>query len=316
MTDQDIQSKIDTATELLKEARIYYEHSDYNESERCANEVLALLEPLTGRDDLGDGRDKTSQKHTIIEQLAHVYNRLNTISGSRGENVLALSQAEIALQFSEVSGNLQRKGALLGNIGFVYRNLGDSAKALEYMQKALTLFEELGDKEGIAANLGQYGLVYWDVSDYAKALEYLQKALAIYEELGGNEGIAINLSNMGSVYGKIGEHGKALEYFQRALAINEKIGRIAGIANNLGSMGAIYADRTFDGYDAAKAEEFLLKALAFCDEIGEKPLEYEFLKYLADLYEQEERWKDFAINLKKFYEVEKKVQSEEAKKQA
>ena len=95
MINQEIQTIIDTSTELLKEAQTYFEASNYDESERCTSEVLALLEKFTERDDLGEERDKTSQKYMVIEAVAHSYNRLNVISLARWDYALSLSQAEI-----------------------------------------------------------------------------------------------------------------------------------------------------------------------------------------------------------------------------
>jgi class 3 adenylate cyclase len=88
------------------------------------------------------------------------------------------------------------------------------------------------------------------------------------------------------------------------------------VANSFDNIGNVYAARNFDGYDAAKAEEFLLKALAMNTETGTKRNLYEFHKSLAELYKQEKRWEDFAVHFQKFYDLEKEVQSEESKKQA
>ncbi len=436
MKNQDIQAKIDVSTELLVEARTFYESSNYDKSERCAKEVLERLESFAERDDLGEERDTSSQKYAVIDLLAHAYNRLNTISTARADYALSLRQAEIGLSFSERMGNFARKAILLGNIGNVYQSLSDYPKAMEYLQKALAIneelsrrsgiannlgnignvygslsdspnalvyyqkalaiYEELGSNSGIAKNLGNIGLVYWNLSDYPnaleyfqkalalnvelgskssiannlgniglvyqnlsdypkaleyyhkalaidvelgsksgiaselgdigivyrnlsdypKALEYLQKALAINEELGSKHSIASNLGNIGNVYGDFSDHLKALEYYQKALAINEELGIKSGIASNLGNIGATYAKPEFDGYDPTQADKFLQKALALCMEIGAKHLLYEFHKILADLYENEKRDTEALLHFKKYHDLEKEVQSEEAKKQA
>ena len=81
MIDQDIQTKIDTSDKLLSEARSFHETSDFDESERCANEVLELLEPFAERDDLGEELDTSSQKYTLI--LKH----LASLESKRAEKV-------------------------------------------------------------------------------------------------------------------------------------------------------------------------------------------------------------------------------------
>ena len=78
----------------------------------------------------------------------------------------------------------------------------------------------------------------------------------------------------------------------------------------------MYANEKYESYDAEKATEYLLQAISMLEEIGAKKEEYEFLKSLAELYEKQERWKDFAVHYKRYHELEKEVQSEESKKQA
>ncbi|MBS1538439.1 MAG: tetratricopeptide repeat protein [Bacteroidetes bacterium] len=354
MTNLDIQAKIDTSTSLLDEARIFFETSNYDESERCANEALFLLEPEVERHDLGEEGEKTSLKCAIIEVVAHAYNRLNTISQSRSDYSLALQQAETALKFCERNGNLTRKVGLIVNIGLVYDSLSDYPRALEYYTKALVINEELGNKQWLANSLCNIGNVYHSLEDYPRALEYYGKALVIDEELGNKWSAAGGIHNIGLVYAELLNYPLALEYFSKALAINEKVGNKHWIANNhssigsvysllsdypraleyygkalaafeklglkeeaagaIGGIGSLYIEMDFEGYDAGKAEEYLLKAIAILEEIGTKP--YNFHKSLADLYESQERWKEFAVHFKQYHDLEKEVQSEDAHKQA
>ncbi|MBS1537977.1 MAG: tetratricopeptide repeat protein [Bacteroidetes bacterium] len=395
MKDQAIQAKIDESTELLKNARTLYEHSDYVQSENCANEVLLLLEPYIERNDLGEIHEKSSQKYAIIYCLAHAYNRLNSISEIRADYALALSQAKTSLMFSEQIGDQIRKVGLLhnigtiymgisdysqaleyfqsalisnekmdnkawivknlSNIGIVYAMLSDYASALEYFQKALAINEEIGNKEGIAGSLGNIGNLYGHLSDHVQMLEYLQKSLAIHEELGNKNGIALNLSNIGSAYKELTDYTKALEYLQKSLAINEELGLkhhfaqvLQGIGNvyqkisdyetaleyyqkslaikevigdkliiaiDIAAIGEIYATPTFAGYDAVKAEEFLLKSLGINVEIGAKIYMYGCHKSLADLYKNEMRWKECQAHFEKYHYIKEEVQNEEVKKQ-
>ncbi|MBS1538434.1 MAG: tetratricopeptide repeat protein [Bacteroidetes bacterium] len=396
MTNIDIQAKIDTSTELLGEARNFFETSNYDESERCTNEVISLLEPEAERDDVGEEHDKSSQKYAILEAVAHAYNRLNTISQSRSDYSLALQQAETALKFCERNGNLSRKAGLIvnignvysnlsdylrslenydkalaafeelgdkagtalvtGNIGNVYNSLSDYPRALEYMVKALATHEELGDKAGTARVTGNIGTVYNYLSDYARALEYYGKALAAYEELGDKEGAALVTGNIGIVYAGLSDSPRALEYMLKALAAHEELGNKAdativtgnigivyyflsdyaraleymlkslveheelgdkaGAARVTGNIGSLYGKKDFTRYDAVLAEEYLLKAIVMNEELGTKRALYDNHKAIAELYENEERWKEAHEYFKKYHEIKDEVQSEEAKKQA
>ncbi|MBS1537711.1 MAG: tetratricopeptide repeat protein [Bacteroidetes bacterium] len=355
MTNQDIQTKIETSTELLNESRTFFETSDYDEYERSANEVVALLEPFAECNDLGEERDENSQKYKVVKRLVHAYNRLSMISQQRSDYALALRRAEIAIEFCERIGELSLKADLILRCGNVYRELSDLVKSLENFQNALTLYEELGSKSGVApvfvnigtiygtlrdydkaleyfqkaltiydetgikditATLINIGHVYFGLADYAKALEYSHKALALNEELGHKSGIAQNLLGIGCTYQKLTDYDKALEYMYNALSIFEEWNNKTGIALTLGNIGETYLKRDFSGYDAAKAEEYLSEALAVAIEIGSKYHIFQGHEALAKFYDFEKRWEDFAIHYKKYHNLKEEVQSDEAKKAA
>ncbi|MBK9249547.1 MAG: tetratricopeptide repeat protein [Ignavibacteria bacterium] len=241
---------------------------------------------------------------------------IGIVYGALGQNAIALEYYEKALPIFDEIGEKLFKANALTSIGDVYQNLLDSPQALTYFQKALAIYEEIGIKHGIATNLGNIGIVFANLSDYPQALTYFQKALAIYEEIGSKNGIASNLGNIGIVFANLSDYPQALTYLQKALAIYEEIGSKNGIASNLGNIGGLYADKEFDGYDPAKAEEMMLKAMAIDEEIGEKLHLYHVHKSLADLYKVEKRWEECQMHYEKFYTLEKEVQSEDAHKQA
>ncbi|MBK7958933.1 MAG: hypothetical protein IPK03_13040 [Bacteroidetes bacterium] len=143
-----------------------------------------------------------------------------------------------------------------------------------------------------------------------------KKALAKNEEIGSKDGIANNLGNIGLVYQSLSTTHKRSPIYKKSLAIFEEIGSKFGIANNLGNIGELYANKEFDGYDTDKAEVSFLSAIALYEDICEKRHLYEVHKSLADLYEIQKRWEEFAVQFKKYHTIKEEVQSEEATKQA
>lgn len=204
----------------------------------------------------------------------------------------------------------------VGNVGIVYSSLGNFDKALEYYLKALAVHEELGEKQEVARVMGNIGEVYRKTGSYDKALEYFGKALAAHEEYGEKVSIAGVIGNIGGVYSSLGLYDKALEYYSKAVAISEELGAKLLTAIFTGNIGNVYAMQTFDGYSAAKAEEYLLKAVALCSELGAKEYKLTYHNYLAKLYRSEKRWEEADRNFQKFYELEKEVHSDEARKKA
>lgn len=288
--------------------------------------------------------------------ISDALNGIGMVYAKNSDYVTALENYQKALGINEELGNQIGIARTLGNIGIVYKELGDYAQALECYQKALAIHQELGSNYGIAVTLSNIGNVYGNVADYPKAQEYLQKSLALYYELGKKDGIAACLTNIGIICSKNSDYNKALDYYQKALVINEELGRkdaiIANLTNignvqlhisnymnavenyqkalviseaigtkgniagNLSNLGTVYAKPDFVEYDPLKAEQYLLKAKGISEETGVRHHLYTVHKSLADLYETEKRWEDFAIHFKKFYELEREVQNEEVKKQA
>ena len=263
-----------------------------------------------------EGVLKVSEEAGDQEVLAKVCGSIGLIYRNLSDYPSALNYLQKALDYDEKLNNKRGLAGTFHNIGNVYLNLSDNERALEYLHKALALNEELGRKEGMAANFGSIGNIYGQSADYQQALEYFTKSFAINTELGRKSGIATNYGNLGLVHKHMNDFARALEYLQKALASHEELGNTSGIAIALGNIGTLYSENSWDGFDAGKAEEFLLKAIELCGTLGAKNNLYAFHKSLAEVYEQEERWKESQIHFKQYHFIEKEVLSEEAKKQA
>ncbi len=278
---------------------IYKRLSDYSSALEYYKQALTLREEL----------DNKYAMANIISNIGIVYMHL-------AKYIDGLEYLAKALALHEEHGNKNGVANNTCNVGIVYANLSDYPRALEYYAKSLVLHEELGNKQGIANVNGNMANVYANLSDYPRALEYYYKALALDEELDNKHGVAINIGNIGNVYMDLLDYTNAKEYYSRALALCEELGYNAGVAGWMSTIGKVYASEQYEGYDPEKAEEFLLNALSIFKELSIKKELYACHKYLADLYEQQERWEDFAVHYKKFHELYLEVQSEEAVKEA
>ncbi|MBS1538432.1 MAG: tetratricopeptide repeat protein [Bacteroidetes bacterium] len=296
------QAASETANDQLGVARaingignVYLSISEYASALEQYRKAITIFEAIGNEEGLAIN----------LGNLGNVYSNLSEYS-------LALEHMHKALAIDEKHGRISGIANNTGNIAIVYWNLAEYSLALEYLHKALSLNQEVGNKEGIAINLGNIGVVHWNLSEYQRSLEYLQKAVAIYEELGKKDGIAVNFGNIGNIYVSLMEYSLALEYFQKSLAITEEIGKKDGCAMNLGNIGILYSNTNFKEYDEVISEEYLLKAIAIDEEIGAKLQLYGHRQYLAELYERQERWKEHSFHFKKYHDLEKEVQSEEA----
>ncbi|MBK9249082.1 MAG: tetratricopeptide repeat protein [Ignavibacteria bacterium] len=296
---QGLGRKDGIASNLSNCGILYYYKSDYPKALEYYQMALSINEELI----INDG---------IAVNLGNI----GLVYGKLGLYDKALENYQKALKLYEELNAKEGIARNLSNIGNVYHNLLDYGKALEYYNRSFSQFESLGNKYGVAHTLGNIGLIYMEEENYDLALEYYQRALAFSKELSNKTGIAFNLSSIGNIYGKLSEFETELEYYKMALAINEELGRKDSVARNLGNIGVTYADVKYNGYNSETAEEYMLKAIAICEEISDKHHLYELHRDLASLYKIEKRWIDFSVHFEQYHDLEKEVQSEEAKHQA
>jgi len=141
---------------------------------------------------------------------------------------------------SELSGDDEISGYLLGSLGILYDQIGSYRKAIEYYEKALAIAQEIGDKRGEGNRLGNLGNAYSDLGQVKKAIEYYEKALAISQEIGDRRGEGADLGNLGNAYSDLGQVKKAIEYHEKALLIAQEIGDKRGEGNHLNNLGVAF----------------------------------------------------------------------------
>ncbi len=95
-------------------------------------------------------------------------------------------------------------------------------KLLNY-DKALAIAQEIGDRRNEGALLGNLGTAYRDIGQVEKAIEYYDKALAIAQEIGDRKGEGIDFNNLGSAFEDINKYKEALAYYLQARAIRTEI---------------------------------------------------------------------------------------------
>jgi class 3 adenylate cyclase/Tfp pilus assembly protein PilF len=254
-------------------------------------------------------------EHNLPQSKAKAQHAIGNVYKDLGSYDKALEYFHIALATAEALGEKSGVAIVTGNIGIVYMSLGSYDKALEYYHKALAAHEELGTKLGAVRVTQNIGIVYAYLGSYDKALEYFHKALATHEELGDKSSADHISGNIGNVYQSLGSYDKALEYYHKALATAEALGAKSSVAIVTGNIGSLFAEKKYEGYDAAKAEKYLLKSIAISTEIGAKHHLFSVHESLSELYENEEQWKEHSVHYKKYIEIRDEVNAEEVKKQ-
>ncbi len=296
---EELGSKSGIATRNANIGMVYMEFADYPRALEYLQKSLAFDEELGNR-------------HSIAATLHNIGVILQRMSNYPK----ALEKFHQALAINEAIGNNQWKANNLSSIGNVYLGLADYQRALEYFERALALSEVFGRNGDKAHIIGSIGSVYLKWKDYPRALENFRQALTLVELLGSKSSIELYISNIGHVYLQLADYSAAYEHFTTALALSEELKNVRGLATNSGSIGLLYSKEEYEHHDTARAKEYMLKALAMFEDIGERKEQYETHYHLANIYEKEKDWENFALHFKKFHNLKDEVQSEEAKQQA
>ncbi|MBK9249083.1 MAG: tetratricopeptide repeat protein [Ignavibacteria bacterium] len=256
MPNSTIQSKID-------ETKAEFAKGNYDEADRCANELLAL-----------SAHDDASRIDAFIS--------LATTARMRGKYDYSLEVGLQALSLAEEFNHPQKAASALNVIGIIYRNFGLYDKALEYYARALELCQNLGDARLTAQITGNMGMVNNCLGLRDKALEYFHEALALYHQSGDKSAIASITVNIGSVYDYLGSYDQALEYYTTALEAYEALGEKSGVASCIGNIGIVY--KMIGTYD--KALDYFTRALNVHEELGEKSAVARVKQNIGLLYQE------------------------------
>ena len=115
-------------------------------------------------------------------------------------------------------------GAVLGNIGLAYSNLGELRKAIKYYEQALKIIREYRRSGQRSRFPWKMGIAYRDLGETRKAIEYYEQGIENFKRnrtkakrrRQSEESI---LGNLGVAYYNLGEPRKAIEYYEQALKI-------------------------------------------------------------------------------------------------
>lgn len=204
----------------------------------------------------------------------------------------------------------------------ILHSYGDFKSALNMCLKGQTIAIELNNQELLADNFSICGLIYSDLTDYENAIKNFKKALEIREKTDNYKAIASSLNLSARTNTLMGNYGEALIFYEKALALRYQINdegglpwTYIGIASTYEKMNdyltaiqnyekALEVNQKFDdkrcklhcymGIGCVKsiispskiAEDYLLEAKKYAEELNSKQLLYKIYKDLSELYER------------------------------
>jgi tetratricopeptide (TPR) repeat protein len=96
-----------------------------------------------------------------------------------GQYDQALENYQHALVVYQKVGDRAGEGAVLNNIGRVYRALGQNDQALENYHQALSVMEELRNWAGERVSRYNLAMIYWDQGGLGEAVEELKQVVEL-----------------------------------------------------------------------------------------------------------------------------------------
>jgi serine phosphatase RsbU (regulator of sigma subunit) len=223
---------------------------------------------------------------------------------------LGISKYIEAAELFESLNDLSGMSNCYGMLGQLFMQTGDVDAALKYTLKEVEIARALGSDQKIGHSLTNLGIIYSDLEKYDDAITCYQNSIEFKKKLGDTLGVAINLSNLTSVYSKQGKLNEALTTINEALDITIRLNSTMWIA--ITEINKADVLRQLKRYDDAAT--FALNSLEKATAIEYTELISACYKALGEIYEESGNYKKAIEFLKKHFETESKMISDNSAK--
>ncbi len=183
-----------------------------------------------------------------------------------GQFQKAIGYCVRAVKIATEQGDAAQQHRYMGVLGRVYSNLGQHERAIDLYQRAATLARKLGDYRNVGTYLGRLSVAYRRSGQVRQAITLYEEALPLLREGGNRTEYERHLGDLGSAYRDLGQFGKAIHYHQETLAIARAIGYRRDEGVWLNSLGLDYYGRG----RWQQAIDFYQQARAILSEIGDQ----------------------------------------------
>lgn len=222
-------------SEVLHEAeRLEKRYTETGRHQQLADVLIAKLKPLWALGRLEESLKAIKQCEHVLSFLkqpeevkkreAHLVRHKGVIFYLKHELKRGLKYSQQSLAISEEIG--YKEGILhsLGNMSFVYRELGDLKLALKYGNQYKTLSEEIGDKHSIANSILNLGYTYFVINDLDQAKDLFHQGLALAKEYNYIDLMAEAYQYLGDLSWELGDLKQALDHFEQSYILYTKSG--------------------------------------------------------------------------------------------
>ncbi len=198
-----------------------------------------------------------------FEQLeADAYKRMGIYAYYKGNNRLALTSYQQALQYYLTVSEPIAQANLHNNIALVYAAMGKLEDALHSYQQADPLYQQFGsnvDKIDIRFNIAIFHL---QLKRFDIAITIFKEVIEKRKHISDEEGLAAAYGDLGSAYRYAGDYQQALHYLTKSLVYRRKVKDDYNAAATLHNLAELHNYLNNTTQAIAYAEEGIIKSKA------------------------------------------------------
>lgn len=300
---------------------------------------------------LKDKNLNSKEREIYLYSLAYWYCDKSTELFSKKNGKLIINYYDRAIAIFKFLKKENEQWITVNNKGYALRKLNDFDGAISCFYSALKHQEAIGNKLGVSASNSAIAVVYEDQKKYEKALSFYLKGLSYYDSLSKpspqdlTEQATI-INNIGNVYYNLKKYELSKNYIIKSLRIKEqngspdntsygykKLGDIDlikkkyedAIKNYNKGMSFAKKDRSraylfiglgeayFELNNLSKSEDYILKAMALAEPIGDLDLLETCYNILYQINKKKPNYKLSLEMLEKFHQVKDSNNTEESR---
>ncbi|MEJ5224146.1 MAG: tetratricopeptide repeat-containing diguanylate cyclase [Anaerolineales bacterium] len=279
------------AASLINLARAHNQRGEYVESMACLMEAQPHYEALN--DESG---------------LMWLFNEFGRLYYFFSDYPNALSYYYRVLQLAQKLGHANRHAASFHNIGLIYSSMGDYTRALETLQQGLAIARNAGDQWVEGFLLGSLAEVHYHLKEYEQALTYGLHSVELARRNGTPTLVHGTLLAVSWTYFDMGQFEQAQACLQEILQTAEASGDRRGLAE----AGRALGEQANRRGDPGNARIFLEKALTLAISLGEKGLQANCHRALAESFQQLGIYQQALEHYQAFHELDKTIFNEKS----
>ncbi|MGH9352673.1 MAG: CHAT domain-containing protein [Terriglobia bacterium] len=217
---------------------------------------------------------------------AMAWKNLSSAEYDLGDNAASIDDANRALGYYKKTQDYYWQGIMLGNMAYMYREIGNASKGLAAAQSALQIARSIHDLFGVDFDLETLANLHLAQGDLERSfIDYHQALDALRAQPYPQEAAAVS-NGIGELDLELGDFPRAAEAFKKSIPLCLKAHDTAGELKVLSNLGEIALRQHRPG----AAQRYYLAGLKTAQKLGLLREQSFLLAGLAQSYTMEHDW--------------------------